>query len=128
MAVAPQTQMEEVCHRAFDDDEKPLIGYGGPPFSQTCRNHVDGASRVYIIASESLSRNTTALQEFNRALDGKVAGVKPGMSPHTLVGACLKVMRDVLRVETDLIVTLGGNSLTDAAKIIAYVWAIFTNH
>lgn len=117
--------MEEICCRAFDDYEKPLISYGGLPYWQTCRKHVDGesfgASRVYIIASGSLSKNTTALQDLSRALDGKVAGVKTGMSPHTLMWECLEVMREVRSVDADLIVTLGGGSLTDAAKIIAYV-------
>lgn len=117
--------MGEICHRAFDEYEKPLISYGGLPFAQTCRKHIDGegfrASRVYIIASETLSKTTTALQDLCQALDGKVAGVKTGMSPHSLMGECLEVMRNIRRVDADCIVTLGGGSLTDAAKIIAYV-------
>src|SRR2546429_8044895 len=114
---------QEVCEQAFHDYPKPLISYG-LPFPEICRKHIDTTfktSRVYIIASGSLSRNTSVLKELEEALDDKVAGGRMGMSPHTLINECLGVMEGGRRVDADLIVTLGGGSLTDASKIIAYV-------
>ncbi|TVY84468.1 Dehydrogenase [Lachnellula suecica] len=112
----------EVCEQAFHDYEKPLITYGRP-YTELCRKHAEEtfhASRVFIIASGSLSRDTNALSDLEKALDGKVVDVKTGMSPHTLMNECLEVMQDVKKVDADLIVTLGGGSLSDASKMIAY--------
>ena len=43
------------------------------------------------------------------------------MTPHTLWSEILEITRDARRLEVDLIVTLGGGSLTDAAKVVAMV-------
>ncbi len=114
---------EEKCEQAFYDYERPLISYG-LAYPETCRKHAGAtfkSSRAYIIASGSLSRNTSALKDLEQALDGRVVGTRVGMSPHTLMSECLDVMKDIRRVRADLIITLGGSSLSDAAKIIAYV-------
>lgn len=114
---------EEICEQAFHDYEKPLISYGRP-YTEICRKHAEktfNASRIYIIASGSLSKNTTALKELEKALDGRIVGTRIGMSPHTLMNECLEVMEDVRCVDADLIVTLGGGSLSDASKLVAYV-------
>src|SRR5436190_4363778 len=114
---------EEICLKAFLDYEKPLISYG-LPYTEACRKHVEqtfNASRVYIISSRSLARDTTALLDLQQALNGRIAGTRVGMSPHTLLSECMEVMQDVRRVNADLIVTVGGGSLTDAAKIVAFV-------
>lgn len=114
---------KEVCEQAFDDYAEPLVSYGAP-FSAACSRHAKtrfNASRIYIIASRSLAENTSALAELKAALEGKVAKVRIGFSQHTPMGECLAVMKDMRDVQTDLIVTLGGGSIVDAAKIIAYV-------
>jgi alcohol dehydrogenase class IV len=76
---------------------------------------------VYIIASRTLSNNTDALQRLQDALDEKVAGVRVGMKSHTYWSEVLEVTRACRKCEADLIVTLGGGSLTDAAKIVSLV-------
>ncbi len=66
----------EVCQRAFPEYERPLVTYG-LPYTEACRKHVEQtfkASRVYIISSASLARDTTALSDLQQALDGKLAG------------------------------------------------------
>ena len=82
--------------------------------------------RVYIIASASLSKNTTALKDLKEALAGKVAGVRVGMRPHTFLSEVLEVIKEVEKVDADLIVTLGGGSLSDAAKLVAFVSTLST--
>ena len=82
------------------------------------------ASRVYIISSSSLARNTSNLKDLENALGEKVVGVRMGMRPHTFMSEVLEIIHDAQEVDTDLIVTLGGGSLTDGTKIVAFVSAI----
>ena len=43
------------------------------------------------------------------------------MRPHVLMSEVLEVIEDVRRVDANVIVTLGGGSLIDGAKAIAFV-------
>lgn len=113
----------ETFRSAFPDHESPKISYG-LPFPEACRRHVEAtfhASRVYIICSGSLARQTDALRDLQCALGDKVAGTRVGMKPHTLWSDVLDIVHDARDVKADLLVTLGGGSLTDGAKIIALV-------
>jgi alcohol dehydrogenase class IV len=114
----------ETYKQAFPGNEIPHISYG-LPFPETCAKHVQDtfkASRVYIIASKTLSSQTDALKRLEKALDGKVVGRRIGMTPHTLWFECLEVTAEARKLNTDLIITLGAGSLTDAAKIISLVY------
>ena len=114
----------ETCERAFPDQPEPRISYG-MPYADACRKHVKSdynASRIYIIASRSLTLgDSPALKTLEATLENRVAGVRVGMSQHTLMSECLEIMADVRDKDVDLIVTLGGGTITDASKIIAYV-------
>lgn len=113
----------ETYREAFPGSKIPHISYG-LPFPEACAKHVQGtfgASRAYIIASNTLSTNTDALQRLVTALDGKVVGKRIGMTPHTLWSQCLEATQDARRLNVDLIITLGAGSLTDAAKIVSLV-------
>ena len=112
----------EVYRQAWKGSH-PWISYG-LPFPEACAKHVANtfnASRAYIIASGSLSRNTNHVKRLQDALGGKVAGIRHGMKPHTLWSEILEVTQEAKQVEADLLITLGAGSLTDAAKIIALV-------
>lgn len=101
----------------------PYISYG-LSYLESCVEHVTNtfkASKVYIIASRSLSNDTDALQRLQDALSEKVAGVRVGMKSHTYWSEVLEVARACRNCEADLIVTLGAGSLTDAAKIVSLV-------
>lgn len=113
----------ESYREAFPGSKTPHISYG-LSFPEACAKHVQGtfnASRVYIIASKTLSTNTDALQRLETALDEKVVGKRVGMTPHTLWSECLEVTAEARTLNADLIITLGAGSLTDAAKIVALV-------
>lgn len=113
---------KETCHPAFPDAEEPLISYG-LPFSETCLKHVNEkfhASKIYLICSGSLAKNTSNLKDLEHALSGRVAGVRIGMKPHTFMSEVLDIIEDARKVDADLIVTLGGGSLIDAAKAVAF--------
>ena len=113
---------QEVYRYAFPESP-PHISYG-IAFHESCVKHVSetfNAKRVYIIASGSLSRQTDNIKKLETALDGKVVGIRHGMTPHTLCSEVLEIIHDAREARADLISTCGAGSLTDAAKIIALV-------
>lgn len=114
----------EIVRPAFTEvPNGPHLSYN-LPFDKACVKHVDetfGAKHVYILGSGSLSRNTGYVQQLRQALGDRVAGAREGMTPHTLWNEVLEVADDCRRLRADLIVTIGGGSLTDAAKIVTLV-------
>lgn len=106
------------------DLPSPYISYG-LPFQESCAKHVRGglsASRVYIIASGSLSRNTEKLDVLIYALGQEnVVGVQRGMAPHSLWSEILGIVAEAKQKDVDCVVTLGAGSLTDAAKLVVFV-------
>ncbi len=113
----------EITRRAFPDSESPTVSYG-LSFPQACAKHVETtfkASRVYIIASGSLARNTNALTRLQNALNGKVVATRTGLKPHTQLDEVLEMIHQARSVNADMIVTLGGGTTTDAAKVTAFV-------
>jgi alcohol dehydrogenase class IV len=120
----------EIVRPAFDDVSGPYVSYN-LPFDKTATKHVVetfAADRVYILASGSLCRNTKFVQQLQDALGRRVAGVRKGMTPHTLWSEVLEVVEECRRVKADLLITIGGGSLTDAAKLVALVCDAWTLH
>jgi len=123
----------EVYEEAYPDHQespnRPSIrGYisYGLRFPEACAKHVGEtfrALRVYILVSRSLASNTSSLEDLKAALGSKVVGVKIGMESHTLWSECVEVTNECRELEVDLLVTLGGGSLTDAAKLVAMALA-----
>ena len=114
---------EETYRPAFPTRDYPHISYG-LPFPQASAKHVlstFNASRVYILSSGSLARNTDALIRLQAALGDKVVGTRIGMKSHTMWSEVLQVTREARALGADLLITLGAGSLTDAAKIVAFV-------
>lgn len=113
---------KEVYRPAWEGS-KSYVSYG-LPFPEACAKHVADtfkASKVYIIASGSLSQNTKHVTRLQEALGDKVVGTRYGMKPHTLWSEILEVAQDALAKGADLLVTLGAGSLTDGAKIVTLV-------
>ncbi|KAI1452097.1 putative Fe-containing alcohol dehydrogenase [Annulohypoxylon moriforme] len=117
--------MPETFGPAFEGQSQPLLSFG-LPFTESLVKHADDtfhASRIYIICSRSLAANTTNLDDLKKALAAKVAGVRIGLKPHSLWSEILEIVADTRKSDTDLIVTLGAGSLTDAAKIVSFALA-----
>ncbi|KAI9753732.1 MAG: Aminolevulinate dehydratase [Chaenotheca gracillima] len=116
----------EVFRPAFPPKSTPYLSYN-LPYPAACAKHVADtfhASRVYIIASGTLSRTTDSVQRLQDALGAdKVVGVRRGMQSHTLWSEVLQVVREAKATKADCLVTLGAGSLTDGAKIIALALA-----
>ncbi|CZT22971.1 related to Fe-containing alcohol dehydrogenase [Ramularia collo-cygni] len=121
---SPIDFVEEIYRPAFKDGYA-YISYG-LPFTTACAKHIDEtfqASRVYIIASGSLARNTNHVIQLQKALGMKVVGTRIGMRPHTLWSEILEITKEAKSLDADILVTLGAGSLTDGAKIIALALA-----
>ena len=111
----------EIRRTAFPDLLLPTLSYG-LPFIEACQKHVEftfDAHRIYIIASKSLSTDTDALERLEEALGNRVVGKKVGITSYTLWSESLKTTAECRDLNIDLIITIGGGSLTDAAKIVA---------
>ncbi|KAI0454314.1 hypothetical protein F5B21DRAFT_475698 [Xylaria acuta] len=117
----------EVFRASYPDLEQAqrphtMVSYG-LPYEQACKKHVDGflnARRVYIIASKSLSEQTQCLAKLEATLGDKHAGTWIGVKPHTPYDDLVGIMQDIKAKKADCLVTLGGGSLADGAKLIVY--------
>ena len=77
-----------------------------------------GAVRVFLMVSTSLDRNTDEIEKVRRALGDRYVGTFAQMPPHTPRIAVLRATEAVRAAQADLIVTIGGGSVTDAAKAV----------
>lgn len=78
-----------------------------------------GARRVFILASRHLETETDEIARIRAALGERHGATHHGMPPHAPRGAVLAATEAARAVGADLIVTVGGGSVTDAGKIIA---------
>ncbi|KAI0030455.1 putative Fe-containing alcohol dehydrogenase [Vararia minispora EC-137] len=98
----------------------------GLSFQLAVAKHVQDtlqASRAYVLVSKTLAQNTNALKDLEGALGDKIVGVKSGLKAHTSWGDVLSMKRECEELKADVIITLGGGSLTDAAKLLSLVLA-----
>ena len=78
-----------------------------------------GATRVFLMVSGTLNRDTDEIAKIRSALGNRCVGVYDKMPPHTPRSAVIRATEEVRASKADLIVTVGGGSVTDAAKAIA---------
>jgi maleylacetate reductase len=77
-----------------------------------------GATRVFLMVSGSLNRNTEEIEKVRRVLGQRCVGTFDRMPPHTPRAAVVSASAAVRAAKADLIVTIGGGSITDAAKAV----------
>jgi maleylacetate reductase len=77
-----------------------------------------GAERVFLMVSGTLNRTTDEIDKLRRALGNKCAGTFDKMPPHTPRSAVIAAAEQAREAHADLIVTLGGGSITDGAKAV----------
>jgi alcohol dehydrogenase class IV len=114
---------QETLVQAFPDKATPLVSYN-LSFTEACTKHINEtfkASRAYLIASASLTKNTSHTSDLQIVLGSKLVKTRVGMTSHTLMSEVLEIVEECRELNIDCIVTLGGGSLSDAAKIISFV-------
>ena len=77
-----------------------------------------GASRVFILASSHLNRQTDEIRRIEAALGARHAATHDGIQPHAPRSDVLAAATRARAVKADLVVTVGGGSVTDAGKIL----------
>lgn len=78
-----------------------------------------GAQRIFLLVSTTLRTNTQEIAEIESALGARLAQTYDGIAAHAPRTDVLKAMAAARAAEADLIITVGGGSVTDAGKVIA---------
>ncbi len=76
------------------------------------------ASAVYVMASGTLNRETDVIDTVRRVLGNRLAGVCAKIGSHTPRIDVVAAANEARAVNADLILTVGGGSVTDAAKMV----------
>lgn len=76
------------------------------------------ASAVYVMASGTLNRETDVIDGVRQVLGNRLAGVCAKIGSHTPRTDVVAAANEARNVRADLIVTVGGGSVTDAAKMV----------
>jgi len=77
-----------------------------------------GASRAFLMVSGSLNRQTDEIAKIRDAVSARCVGLFDAMPPHTPREAVIAVSEAARAANADLIVTVGGGSITDGAKAV----------
>src|SRR5215472_11446946 len=93
----------------------------GRPFAEVIKEEVERADAhtVFVLASGTLERETDLVARLRATLGNRFAGLCAKIGSHTPRIDCVAAANAARAVGADLIVTLGGGSVTDAAKIVA---------
>lgn len=78
-----------------------------------------GARKVFLVVSRTLAKETDEIEQVKTALAERCAGSYAGIGPHAPRGAVLEAAAAARAAGADLLVSIGGGSVTDATKIAA---------
>jgi maleylacetate reductase len=94
----------------------------GRPFAEAVKEQVEqsGATAVFLLASGTLARETGLVEQIREALGNRLAGVHARIGAHTPRTDVVDAANAARAAGADLLVTLGGGSVTDAAKMVAF--------
>ncbi len=99
----------------FSQMEQVLFGI---PAAQGVAELAQDAQRVFLMVSGTLNRQTDEVEKVRRALGNRCVGMFDRMPPHTPRSAVIAAAERARELGTDLIVTVGGGSITDGAKAV----------
>jgi maleylacetate reductase len=80
-------------------------------------NRLDSRA-VYVMASGTLARQTDVIDTVRRVLGNRLAGVCAKIGSHTPRVDVVAAANEARAAKADLILTVGGGSVTDAAKMV----------
>jgi len=76
------------------------------------------AARAFLMVSGTLNRQTAEIENIRKALGNRCVGTFDAMPPHTPREAVVAATLQARSAGADLIVTVGGGSITDGAKAV----------
>ncbi|MGH8518828.1 MAG: iron-containing alcohol dehydrogenase, partial [Panacagrimonas sp.] len=93
----------------------------GEPAAEALRAEAErlGAKRVFLNVSDSLVRSTGEIDTIRAALGPRFAGMYSGVQPHVPRASVIAAAEQARACGADLIVSIGGGSVTDASKVVA---------
>ena len=92
----------------------------GTDFAEALARELDlvGARSVYVIASGTLERSTDIIGRMRDVLGGRFAGICAKIGMHTPRIDVVAAANAARAARADLLLTVGGGSITDAAKMV----------
>ena len=92
----------------------------GEPAAEAVAAQMDrlNKSRVFMMVSGTLRRETDAVAKIEHALGGRCAAIFDAMPQHTPREAVIAATGQARAARADVIVTVGGGSITDGAKAV----------
>ena len=77
-----------------------------------------GAQRAFLMVSGTLNRGTFEIENIRKAMGPRCVGTFDEMPAHTPRAAVIAAANQAREAKADLIVTVGGGSITDGAKAV----------
>jgi maleylacetate reductase len=92
----------------------------GMPVAEALTQEIEriGANAVYVLASGTLARETDVVDNVRGVLGNKFAGVCAKIGAHTPRVDVVAAANAAREVRADALLTVGGGSVTDAAKMV----------
>jgi maleylacetate reductase len=92
----------------------------GEPFAKAAAQEAErlDARNVFVLASGTLSRETDVIDQLRNALGDRFAGLCTQMAAHTPRTDVVDAANAARNANADLILTVGGGSVTDGGKMI----------
>lgn len=92
----------------------------GSPLADVLGAEVDrlDARAVFVLASGTLARDTDVVTSIRRVLGNRCAGVAGKIGAHTPRADVVDAANAAREADADLLLTIGGGSITDAAKMV----------
>jgi len=92
----------------------------GDPAAEAIVRQMDrlGASRAFLMVSGTLNRQTDEIEKIRDALAARFAALFDAMPQHTPREAVIAATYAARAARADLVVTVGGGSITDGAKAV----------
>ncbi len=92
----------------------------GHPAAEAVAGQMDrlDVSRAFLMVSGTLNRTTDEIEKIRKALGSRCVGTFDAMPPHTPREAVVAAAEQARAAGADLIVTVGGGSITDGAKAV----------
>ncbi|OQV05525.1 hypothetical protein CLAIMM_10252 [Cladophialophora immunda] len=112
------TTPQETTRPTFPWRKRGLVS-SGLPFPELVSRHVErlGKQRVFAVVSGSLAEHTDCVARLEHALGSRLAGKNVGFPSHTPWTHVLALAKEIEQSGADLVVTLGGGSITDGVKL-----------
>ncbi|MEC7397375.1 MAG: iron-containing alcohol dehydrogenase [Pseudomonadota bacterium] len=97
----------------------------GEPLIEAVQKEADRLSveRIFVLASGTISRETPCIEDLRATMKGKIAGVFDRLRPHVQRDDVIAATAEARAVQADLILTIGGGTPTDAAKMVSFCLA-----